>query len=192
MLKPVKILDVRDATSTEPTRFIKPKVVEFERDGIVGKWESIKVGDSVHILVVDETNREILFVKQVRIPVLLNDDSQDGVVVECCAGLVDKQKPLICIAQEEILEELGYDCPLDNIKFVKSLKSSVGSAGSSTYLYIAKVTEAMKVNDGGGLESEDIEVVRLPFHMAYDYFMSDKAHTDATTMFLVTYWLHFG
>lgn len=37
---------------------------------------------------------------------------------ELCAGIVDKSKPLIEIAREEILEECGYNVPIEQIEHV--------------------------------------------------------------------------
>ena len=45
-----------------------------------------------------------------------------GVTLELCPGIVDKQKPLAEIAQEEVLEECGYQVPLDNIGKVTSYR----------------------------------------------------------------------
>ena len=47
---------------------------------------------------------------------------QLGVTLELCAGIVDKQKPLAEIAQEEVLEECGYQVPLENIRKVTSYR----------------------------------------------------------------------
>lgn len=41
---------------------------------------------------------------------------------ELCAGIVDKSKPLIEIAKEEILEECGYNVPVERIELVMSYR----------------------------------------------------------------------
>lgn len=41
---------------------------------------------------------------------------------ELCAGIVDKSKPLIEIAREEILEECGYNVPVDRIELVMTYR----------------------------------------------------------------------
>ena len=38
-----------------------------------------------------------------------------GITYELCAGIVDKEKPANEIAREEILEECGYDVPVDKL-----------------------------------------------------------------------------
>lgn len=41
-----------------------------------------------------------------------------GFTLELCAGIIDKSKPFIEIAREEVLEECGYDVPLERIEEV--------------------------------------------------------------------------
>lgn len=41
---------------------------------------------------------------------------------ELCAGIVDKSKPLIEIAKEEILEECGYNVPVERIELVMTYR----------------------------------------------------------------------
>ena len=188
MLQQVTILS---ATENKNPKFVKTELLMCQR-GLDGKpfpWEAIKGFDSVHVLVVNTTTEEIIVVEQVRVPVLANDSSQGGRVVEMCAGLVDKSVSLAQIAKEEVLEECGYDVPVEDVELLKSLKSSVGTAGTNSHAFIVEVTEDMKVSEGGGLESEDINVIRIPFAEVDEFFFESDRHTDAITMFLVTYWL---
>lgn len=39
-----------------------------------------------------------------------------GITLELCAGIVDKSKPLIEVAKEEIEEECGFKVPLNKIQ----------------------------------------------------------------------------
>lgn len=41
---------------------------------------------------------------------------------ELCAGIVDKSKSLIEIAHEEIVEECGYNVPIERIELVMSYR----------------------------------------------------------------------
>lgn len=59
-----------------------------------------------------------------------------GYTFELCAGITDKAgKSLKKIAQEEILEECGYEIPLENIHKITEFYSSVGFAGSKQTLF---------------------------------------------------------
>lgn len=185
MLKPVTIENV---TQNDAPKFVKTELVEAKRDGKLFYWEMIKSHDSVHVIVYNLTTREFLFVKQVRVPVLVNNPGTSGEVVEACAGLVDKSVSTQQIAKEEILEELGYDIPLKKVEFIKTIKSSVGTAGTNAHLFYAEVTEKEKVSEGGGLDTEDIEVVRVPINNI-EKFMAE-ATTDAVTLFLTMYYIN--
>jgi len=183
-LKQVKI--IKEEENKNP-KFIKTKMITAEReDGVELKWDMIERHDSVHILVLNVSTNEFLFVEQVRIPVLVNDSSTTS-VIECCAGLVDKDKDLTQIAIEEVQEELGYT-PI-KIKQVSSLKSAVGSAGNNSYGFFAIVSEESKISDGGGIETEDIKIFKVQnlqkFIKEYSFPNNNKA-TDSMTMFLAT------
>jgi len=185
----MKKVEIKEIVENKEPKFVKTELVKAERDGVPFLWERIKSHDSVHVLIDNMEAGEIIVVEQVRVPVLCNDASQDGRVTEACAGLVDKDKGIAEIAREEILEECGFDVPLDGIKFLKTLKSSVGTAGTESHAFIAEVTNDMKVSDGGGLAEEDINVVRIKYEDINDYFFNSDIHTDAITMFLITFWM---
>jgi UDP-sugar diphosphatase len=186
MLKKIKIIEVYD---DHKPKFIKPIMVKTIReDNEEILWEMVKSNGSVHVLVDNIETNELMIVKQIRIPVLFNDNSKEGVVYEVCAGLIDKNKSTIEIAREEIIEEMGYEIPIENIEYLKTLKSSVGSSGSSSHMYIATVEEKHKVSEGGGISNEDIKVVRIPYNNV-ESFLKEEFHTDSTTMFLIYYWL---
>lgn len=192
MLKKVTIVQV--VPNREP-RFVKTQKVLAVRDGddtcesTNVDWEMVNTHDAVHVMVDNVDTQELLLVKQVRIPVLVNDNSLDGVVYEACAGIIDKDISIDEIAREEILEELGYDIPISDISFFKQIKSSVGSAGRTSHLYFAEVSEKHKVNEGGGIHGEDIEVVRIPYNEVDAFIMDYTVHTDAVTLLLIMQWL---
>lgn len=45
-----------------------------------------------------------------------------GITMELCAGIVDKDLPIIEIAREEVLEECGYDVPIERIEEVMTYR----------------------------------------------------------------------
>ena len=188
-MKELKKVKIVKSSALEKANFIPTKLIEADVEGTPKFWESIDGHDSVHALIINRETAEIILVEQVRIPVLDKDDSQNGIVTECCAGLVDKDSSNIQIVKEEILEECGYDVPLDSIEPLKVLKSSVGTSGTNAYTFIAEVNETMKVNEGGGLPEEDIRVKRIPFEDIFEWLVSSEDHTDAVTSFLITYFM---
>jgi len=157
----LKIVDIAGISPNTTPKFIKTQLVTASRDGKLFPWEMIVSHDSVHVLVNSVDTGELLFVTQVRVPVLVNNPGTSGIILETCAGLVDKDIPLEEIAREEILEEMGYNTTND-IQFIKTLKSSVGTAGTNAHCFYVDVYDDEKVSEGGGLDGEDIEVHLVP------------------------------
>lgn len=52
-----------------------------------------------------------------------------GITMELCAGIVDKSKPLNEIAREEVIEECGYDVPIERLEELMTYRSGVGTSG---------------------------------------------------------------
>lgn len=186
MLKPIEILDV---IPNEEPKFVENIAVVYQREGgPVKTWEMVTRHPSVHAMVYNKTTDEFILVKQVRIPVLLDDLQYDienpGIVYEACAGLIDSELSAPVIMQNEILEELGYAVELDQIQLIRILKSSVGLSGQEALAFVVEVTEDQRVNDGGGLPGEDIEVVRIPYDQIFDLVYDPDYPTDAITVFL--------
>jgi len=179
-------MKIKKITYNEKFKYIKPKKVYAERDdGREVIWECIDGFDSVHIGVYNEDTEEFLFVKQKRIPVILNDENNEY-VIECCAGICDKDIPIIEIAKEEVQEELGYK--VKEIELIANIKSDVGRSGNDTYLFIAIVNEGLKIDEGGGLEDEDIEVIRIKNLKKFkkSLLFPSNICTDSTTLYIIS------
>ena len=52
----------------------------------------------------------------------ITGDPELGCTVELCAGIVDKQKPLVQIAVEEIHEEMGFVVPATKLEKLASFR----------------------------------------------------------------------
>lgn len=160
----------------ENSDFVKPKRIHYSQTGVAKVWDMVEVHDSVAILLYQEEDQTLVIVRQFRPPVYLKNE--DGFTYELCAGIVDKDKSLVEIAHEEILEECGYHVPLDQIERVTSFYTAVGFAGSVQTLYYASVNEMMRVNEGGGVGVESIEVIGIPVSEAKAFVLDEtKAKT---------------
>lgn len=100
-----------------------------------------------------------------------------GITLELCAGIVDKDLTLEEIAAEEVLEECGYKVKPNDLERVSSYRSGVGTTGSVQTSYYCEVTDEMKVNQGGGVDDEIIEVIEMSIpeirkYMAQDHILS--------------------
>ena len=161
------MVEIISVTEDFKPNFVKPKRVEFKIDNKKKRWEVLDVYDSVAILLYHEDRDALIVVKQFRLPLYLKN--RDGYTHELCAGLIDKEKSLEEIAKEEILEECGYDVPLESIQRVTEFYTAVGFAAGKQTLFYCKVEESQKVSEGGGIDDEDIEVVYLPLDKAKEF-----------------------
>ncbi len=166
MIKIIKIEPLIDP------KYVKPKKIFFERDGVKKDWEVVETHDSVAVLLYHKRKKSFVLVKQFRPAVYFKND--DGMTVELCAGLVDKDKSLKQITKEEILEECGYDVPLEKIEKITSFYTAVGFAGGKQTLYFAEIDESFQVDEGGGIEDEQIEVFYLKVEDAKAFMMDEN------------------
>ncbi|GAA4281858.1 NUDIX domain-containing protein [Gaetbulibacter aestuarii] len=141
-------------------------------------------GDGAGILLYNKTKKTVLLIKQFRMPTYQNDNP-DGFLVEICAGLLDKDNPEECIIRETE-EEVGYR--LEKVTKVYEGYSSPGVMTEKMHFFIGEYTDAMKVNSGGGLDSEaeDIEVLEMPFKQAINMLNSGEIQ-DTRTIVLLQY-----
>ena len=167
-------------------RFIKPIEINYTHKGIARKWEAVISHDSVAVLLWHKDKDSFVFVKQLRATVL-NKNKKDGYMYELCAGIIDKDASDIQIAKEEVLEECGFDVPLEKIEKINSFYTSVGISGTHQTLYYAQIDDSMKIDEGGGLEEEDIEVIYISTKDA-NSFMFDESYQKTTGVMLAIYW----
>ena len=154
-----------------------------------GKWvtqvrECYDRGDGAGILLYNKEKGTVILTRQFRMPTFLNDN-KNGMLVEICAGMLDKDNPEACIIRETE-EEVGYR--LKEVKKVFEAYASPGVMTEKMHFFIGAYTDAMKVSAGGGLESEneDIEVLELPFKVAVNMLNNGDIH-DARTIILLQY-----
>ncbi len=141
-------------------------------------------GNGATILLYNKERQTIVLTRQFRLPTYVNGNTT-GLLIESCAGLLDRDNPEECI-KRETEEETGYK--LDAVKKVFEAYMSPGSVTEILYFFIAEYTPEMKVGEGGGLdhENEDIEVLELPFTRALE-MMNNGEIKDGKTMLLLQY-----
>src|SRR6195952_822507 len=127
-----------------------------------GNWETqtreaYDRGNGATILLYNKTAQTVILTRQFRMPTYLNGNA-DGLLIECCAGLLDKDNAEECI-RRETEEETGYK--VTDVKKVFEAYMSPGSVTEILYCFVAEYEKEMKVSDGGGVEeeSENIEVL---------------------------------
>lgn len=146
-------------------------------------------GDGVTILLYNKARKTIILTKQFRFPTFVNGNS-DGHLVETCAGKLDEESPENC-AIREAEEETGYK--VQEVQKVFELYMSPGSVTEKIYFYTASYDEKMKVNEGGGLasEQENIEILEIPFSEAVQ-MLNDQKIKDGKTVILLQFALIQG
>jgi nudix-type nucleoside diphosphatase (YffH/AdpP family) len=152
-----------------------------------GTWETqsreaYDRGNGATILLYDLTRRTVILTRQFRLPTYVNGNSS-GMLIEACAGLLDRDNAEQCITRE-LREETGFD--IRHVRKVMEVYMSPGSVTEMLHFFVAEYSEAQRVNDGGGVEEEDIEVVELRFDDALEQVASGEIR-DAKTIMLLQY-----
>ncbi len=169
-------------------KFLGLKEVFFDYFGKRRRWEVCSSHNSVSILIYDRDLDALIMVKQFRLPVFMKNS--DGYTLELCAGLCDKDKPNIDIAKEEVFEECGYDVDVKNIKRITSTWASVGSSAAMQEIFYVEVNQDMKVSEGGGIDDEDIEIVKISPDKVYETIFDENIVLTPGAKFAMLWWIH--
>jgi len=163
------------------------KKITYEYKKKDGSWqtqfrEAYDRGNGATILLYNKANKTIILTNQFRLPTFINGN-ETGMLIETCAGLLDKDNPEDCIIREAE-EETGYK--ISSVKKIFEAYMSPGSVTEILYFFIAEYSKDMKVTEGGGIEheQEDIEVLELPFEKAYQMIETGNIKDAKTIMLL--------
>lgn len=178
--------------------FVRPASVTYHLDGKQRRWDMVASHPSVAVVLYHRGLDALLLVRQFRPAVYAFHASEAaaegrpgppleaGFTLELCAGLVDKAKSLEQIAREEIMEEVGYDVPVEAIHSLASYNAAIGLNGVRQSMFWAVVDDSMKAAAGGGglkHDGEAIEVLALPMGDAAGLVADDSIAKSAGMMF---------
>ncbi len=168
-------------------KFIQPYLATYIQDGVAKSWEVLRAGDSVAILIWHKEYQKFILVRQFRPAVYLYN--RDGMSIELCAGLLDKEGLSIEeIASEEVAEECGFFVEPSLLEKINSFYTSVGFAGNRQTLYYVEVDESMRCGEGGGVEGEEqIEVLELTTKEA-KVLMADESRVRTPGLLYALCW----
>ena len=159
-----------------------------------GSWatqsrEAYDRGNGATILLYDRARRTVILTRQFRLPTYLNGNAS-GMLIEACAGLLERDAPEACI-QRELEEETGF--VVRGVSKVMQAYMSPGSVTEMLYFFIAEYSPAQRRGDGGGVGEEEIEVLELPFTDALQRIARGEIIDGKTIMLLQYAALHlFG
>jgi len=163
------------------------KKVNFDFRKNDGNWErqsreAYDRGNGAAILLYNLEKETVILTKQFRMPTFLNGNTS-GMMIEVCAGLLEKDNAEDCI-RKETQEETGYE--ISNVEKIFEAYMSPGSVTEIVHFFIAEYHEDMKIGEGGGVdeEQEDIEVLELKFSEAL-IMMKDGKIKDGKTIMLL-------
>jgi GDP-mannose pyrophosphatase NudK len=163
------------------------KKLTFDYRNKKGEWETqsreaYDRGNGATILLYNIENQTVVLTEQFRMPTYINGN-ETGMLIEACAGLLDKDNPEDCI-RRETEEETGYR--IGEVTKVFEAYMSPGSVTEILYFFVAEYSKAMKVNDGGGAEheQENIEVLEIPFKDAFAMIKTGEIKDGKTIMLL--------
>lgn len=154
-----------------------------------GTWqiqsrEAYDRGNGATILLYNKENKTVILTRQFRLPSFINGN-ETGMLIEACAGLLDKDNAEDCI-RRETEEETGYK--VSQVRKIFEAYMSPGSVTEILYFFVAEYAADMKINEGGGIdhEQEDIEVMEIKLIKALNMIESGEIK-DAKTIMLLQY-----
>lgn len=160
----------------------------YDFQGRDGTWrnmsrETYDRGNGATILLYSKLKQTVVLTRQFRFPAFVNE--HDGMLIETCAGLLDRDDPHTCI-RKETEEETGY-----RIKDVRKIFEAFMSPGSVTerlYFFVGEYFDEDKLGEGGGVEAEgeEVEVLELPLDEALA-MIETGAISDGKTIMLLQY-----
>jgi len=142
-------------------------------------------GDSVAVLLWDESRDSVILIEQFRYPVYVRNGQ--GWMLEVIAGTQDQGRDVLAVAHAELLEEAGYR--VSTLEPIATFFPSPGGSSERIHLYLGRVTAADRIEAGGGhpVEHEDIRVVELPFEEAWSKV--EQGHIQDAKTLIALQWL---
>lgn len=136
---------------------------------------------AVAMLLFNQHKKTTVMVRQFRAPAYVLGDVP--FLLEVPAGVIDSGDAQ-ATACREALEETGYSIPAP--RFLFSAYMSPGAVAEKIHFFYAEISDAQKVEAGGGLdeEHEDLEVLELPLIQALAMIETGEI-IDAKTIMLL-------
>jgi GDP-mannose pyrophosphatase NudK len=177
-IKEVKVL-------SDDWSILKKTTLELRRQD--GSWQTVTRetydrGNGATILLFNREQKTVLLTRQFRFPAFVNGCG-DGMLIEACAGLLEKDDPESAI-RRETEEETGYH--LGPVTKLFAAYMSPGSVTEKVHFFAAPYTLAQRKSAGGGVadHGEEIELVELGLDQALQMIETGEIQDGKTIMLL--------
>jgi GDP-mannose pyrophosphatase NudK len=183
MIDNIKILDSK--ILSDNWYILRKITYEYsKKDGtkLTQSREAYDRGNGATILLYNKEQQTVILTRQFRLPTFVNGN-KTGMLIEACAGLLDKDNAEDCV-RRETEEETGYK--ITEVRKIFEAYMSPGSVTEILYFFIAEYAKEMKVTDGGGAEHEEenIEVLEINITEAMNMIESGEIRDGKTIMLL--------
>jgi GDP-mannose pyrophosphatase NudK len=144
--------------------------------------EAYDRGNGATILLYNKLQKTVILTRQFRLPTYVNGN-ENGMLIEACAGLLDKDNAEDCI-KRETEEETGYK--VTDVRKIFEAYMSPGSVTEIVHFFVAEYSKSMKVTEGGGVEHEEenIEVLEMEIDKAMKMIETGEIKDGKTIMLL--------
>jgi GDP-mannose pyrophosphatase NudK len=177
-IKEVKVL-------ADDWSILKKTTLEIRRQD--GSWQTVNRetydrGNGATILLFNREQKTVLLTRQFRFPAFVNG-CEDGMLIEACAGLLEKDDPESAI-RRETEEETGYH--LGSVTKLFAAYMSPGSVTEKLHFFAAPYSPAQRQSDGRGVvdHGEEIELVELGLDQALKMIETGEIEDGKTIMLL--------
>ncbi|MGE0589484.1 MAG: GDP-mannose pyrophosphatase NudK [Cyclobacteriaceae bacterium] len=189
MIDNVKIIDTK--VLSDNWYVLRKITYEYtKKDGtrLTQTREAYDRGNGATILLYNKDQRTVILTRQFRLPTYVNGN-ESGMMIEACAGLLDKDNAEDCI-RRETEEETGYK--VTAVRKIFEAYMSPGSVTEILHFFVAEYAKEMKVNEGGGVahEEENIEVLEIDIDEAMNMISTGDIKDGKTIMLLQHVKLH--
>ena len=142
------------------------------------------------MLLYNPETHAVVMVDQFKVPSLIarrrdNPATTDGWITEAIAGMIDGNETPEDAVIRETLEETGYK--IKKPELICKFFSSPGGTSERIFLYFAEVSESDRVGKGGGLDGEDVRVVKRSAHELFEQL--EKKRIEDPKLAIAAYWL---
>lgn len=186
------------------SNYIKPISMTYTQVGKVKRRDILSGHDAVNVMLFNISRKVLVFIKQFRpviylgsTPTKIEMDSttidvekhppENGVTVELCGGIVNKNAALNVIAAEKVLNKCCYEIQPSKLEPIFTYRSGVGIMGRLQTLFYCEVTDDMKTPSLG--DSEVIEVLEMTIPEVQNYINKDNILSPSNFLFAVHWFL---